>query len=710
VVDYQALVEQQSSFEAVAAYTRALATLTSSDVADRVPLARVTPGFFDLLGIDVLAGREALDEDGVPGARPTIVVTPGFADRYLGVAESSADAIDDLVTLDGVDYRVVGVIPDDHGPIGSTVGAFPTLQLDAPERKGPFGLSVFGRLAVDPAVAEAELRAINDRLFPLWADSYQDEAASWGMMDLEVLLMGDTDRLVVALMSSVALLLFMATTNAANLLVARVAGRRRELAVRVAVGASRARVMGYLLTESAILALGGMAVGLAVSWGAIEVMPGLASGYIPRLAEVGFNGPVIVFAGLLSLGSGALFGLISALSGSAGDIGANLRAGGRASSRSMTHQRAQRTLVITQLAVAVPLLVGAGVLVSSFVRLSGVDPGFDAQQVVSVRVTLAESRYPDRASRQLFWDQLVERMESAPGVTSLGVASGRPPLEVAMINNFDLEDRPTAPDAAEPAVPWLYADNGYFETLDLKLTAGRLFNPSDLLDGPPVVIVDEAWADRFFPGEEVVGRRMVSGGCTTCPLTTVIGVIETVPYLGIRRIDEGAVYSPGARAGLTNPVLHIRTAGDPLTVAPIVREEIRLLDSTIPLSGFTTGDDLLSNSLTQPRQLSLLLGAFSALGKGDIAVRLALGGAPSDVLRSVIQQGVGIAMIGLVIGVAGALTFTRVLSGFLFEVTPNDPLTLVAVSALLLGVSIVACGLPGRRAHRIDPATALREE
>ena len=730
VADYQTLVEGQTSFGQVAAYSRGVATVTSADMADRIDLARVTPGFFDLMGIDLAAGREAMEEDAIPGAERTVVVTAGFAGRYLSAPEPLlGSALGMTVTLDGADYRVVGVLPDEHGPLGRSAEAFPTLQLEPPPRKGPFFLSVFGRLESDPSVAAEEMRGLNQRMFPIWADTYQDEGASWGVTSLESLLLGETDRLLLALMGSVGLLLLMATANAANLLLARVGGRRRELAVRVAVGASRARVVGYLLAESAILAGGGMAVGLVLAWGAIEIMPTFASGYVPRLQEVTLSGTVLAFAAVLAAGSGALFGIISSLGGSTGDLGVALRSGGRSQSVSAGRQRTQRLLVVGQLAVAVPLLAGAGLLGSSFAKLSAVDPGFETEGLMNVRVPLASGRYPDGAARQAFWDEAVARLTAIPSVRTVGIGSGLPPIQIEMINNFNLEDRPTPPGVSEPAVPWAIVDNGYLHTLGIPLLQGRMFEPSDLDTDASVVLVDEAWATRFFPGEEVLGRRMVQGGCTTCPLTTVVGVVGTVPYLGLQRADEGAVYGHGARTYLSNPYLHVRTTGDPTDVMPLVRAEFRELDSAIPLTQFSFGGELLNESLAQPRQLSLLLTSFSLIAlvlavvglygimaysvqqrRGDIAIRLALGGAPSDVLRMILRQGLRMVSVGLVIGLLGSLAFTRVLSDLLYEVEPNDPMTLLGVAALLLGVSVLACGIPGRRAVRIDPAGALREE
>jgi putative ABC transport system permease protein len=733
VVDFQALEEEQTSFDAVAAYSYDEHTLTTEYMAERVTVASVTPGYLELMGIDPAVGRPPRQEEGDPAAAPTIVITPGFASRYLGAATpGAADALGQTVKLDGVDYQVIGVIPDDFGPLASWAEAFTTLRLEPPPRKGPFFLSAFGRLrdAADPAVAAEELRVINARIFPLWADSYQDQGTSWGMQPLGERLQGDVGGLLFVLMGSVGLLLLTATANAANLLLARVGGRRRELAVRAALGASRGRIVGLLLTETTLLAVGGVAVGLLGAHWAMGVLPAVASGYIPRLSELSLSGPVLGFAVALAVGSGLLFGLISAFQGSDGELGSALRAGGRTATQSQGQQRAQTALVVGQLALAVPLLAGAGLLVSSFANMYRVNLGFDADRLVSVHVPLDGNEYPDPTARAFFWDEALDQITAIPGVLSVGVGSGRPPADVSMTNNFNLEDKPTPPGSVEPSVPWVLADNGYFQAMGIPHLAGRLFEPSDLDDeAPPVILVDEAWARRFFPGEEVLGRRLVSGGCTTCPLTTVVGVVGTVPYGGVLTTDEGAVYSPGGREILSNPTLHVRAAGDPAQLIPQIRQEIRGIDPTIPLADFATGETLLEESLSRPRHLSLLLGSFSTVAlilavvglygimaysvhtrRGDIAIRLALGGSPGGVLRMVIGQGMAMVLMGLVLGVAGALAFTRVLSDLLFGVEPNDPLTIAAVAVLLASVSLVACALPGRRAVRVNPVDALRQE
>ena len=303
VVDFQALEAQQTSFEAVAAYAVGDQTFTDGEVVESIPVRFVTPGYFGVLGITPAEGRSFRTEDGLPDAEATVIVTHGFAERQLG---GGGEAVGAVIRLDGMDTRVVGVLPSEFGPLGKSAQAFPALQLSPPTRKGPFFLRVLGRRRpeVEPEVAVQELRAINRRLFPLWAGSYQDERTSWGMKSLADVLSGGVTGMLMALLGAVGFVLIIATSNAANLLLARVGGRRAELAVRAALGASRPQIVGHLLTESLLLALGGVAVGIVMANIAIGVLPAVASSYIPRLDEVSLTGPVLAFAGLAALASG----------------------------------------------------------------------------------------------------------------------------------------------------------------------------------------------------------------------------------------------------------------------------------------------------------------------------------------------------------------------------------------------------------------------
>jgi putative ABC transport system permease protein len=376
-----------------------------------------------------------------------------------------------------------------------------------------------------------------------------------------------------------------------------------------------------------------------------------------------------------------------------------------------------------------PLLAGAILLLGSFVRLQRVDPGFDADHLLSMFVMLSPTTHPDRASRTRFWEPALERLEALPGVSRAALANERPPTDVNNVNNFQLEDRPTPPGEPERLAAWVVVGASYFEVMGIPLLEGRGFEPSDLDDEAlPVILVDEAWARRNYPGESPVGRRLYSGGQTTGPRATIVGVVGTVPYEGIGASERGAMYQVVSNR-FAEAWLLLRTAGDPHDVAPLVREELRGLDPTAPVVMMATGEELLRESLTRPRHLSLLLGLFSAValglavvgiygitsysvqqGRADIAVRLALGGAPGSVLGRTLWEGMRVSLAGLAVGFAASLLLTGALSGLLYGVAPRDPAALAAAATVLLGVSAVACLLPALRAVRVDPASTLREE
>jgi predicted permease len=746
--DWQALKAQQTSFRDMGAYGRTQRTLLTPDGAALLSTLEVTPGLLDVWGVRPLQGRLAAEADGTPDAPPTVLVTLGFAQRSLGAGRDGGGAVGSTLNLDGEAYEVVGVLPADLGPLARSVEVVPTLRLQPPSRKGPFFLRPFGRLrdGVAPESAHAELRTLNERLFPVWADSYQDRSASWGLQPVPEAVRGDVGTLLAVLMAAVGIVFLIALANAANLLVARVNARSRELAVRSALGASRGRIWGHLFTESLLLAAGGVGVGLAVSRWGVATLPVVASSYLQRADEAAVSGHVVLFALALSAVSALLFSAAPALRGDrADDLASELRAGGRGTTGGGARQGLQRVLVMAQIALVVPLLAGAFLLLQSFVRLQQVDPGFDVERIVSMRVSLSPATHPGYLDRRRFWDDALARIEALPGVQGAALASERPPDDVNDVNNFDLEDRPTAPGEPIRLAAWVYAGPGFFDVMGIPLLEGRGFQPADLdADAPPVLVADEAWVRRNYPGERAVGRRMYSGGQTSGPRATVVGVVGSVPYQGVGVSDLGALYAPSDN-GFGQPWLLVRTSGDAAAgvatyrdaaagvathrVAAAVQAELRRLDPTAPITRLATGEALLQDALTRPRHLTLMAGIFSAVAlalsvvgiygvtsyavqrrRGDIAVRLALGGDPGAVLGMTLWNGMRLAVVGLAVGVAAALLVTRALSSLLYQVAPTDPVALAGAGLLLLGVSTVATLVPALAVIRVDPATVLREE
>lgn len=730
VVDYQALEDQQSRFEGIAAYRNTSVTFHRDDVAERVEAQLVTPGYFELLGIEPRLGRTLEPAEGVAGAARSALVSHGFWYRQLG---ADPRAVGRPISLDGRDYTVVGVLPPDTGPLQEGREVFPALQLEPPSRRGPFFLRVIARLApgADRTAAEAEISAINQRLFPIWRDSHPEAGIDFRIEALQEYVVGDAGTPLVILLGAVALVWLIAATNAANLLIARGARRRRELAVRSALGASRGRLLRHLLVESALLAAGGAGLGLALAAVAVRVLSVAGPRVLPRAAELGLGGPVLGFTAAVTAASLVLFGLIPALRVIGAGWEPALPAAGRTGTANRRTQRVRRLLVASQFAVAVPLLVGAGLLMASFLRLQRVSPGFPAERLLTVQLPLSNAAYPDPESQQAFWRRALERAAALPGVMAVGAGVGRPPSEFPFDNNFNLEDRPTPPGDAEPHCPWTVVTPGYFNALGIPLLRGRLFDSRDGPDAPVAVVVDRNWAQRFFPGEEAVGRRLTSGGCNLpeCPRLTVVGVAGDVKYAGLEDPGQGVVYLVDRQQPMAAGYLFVRTAAEPLALLPALRSAIRELDPALPLTRVATMEELLRDDLAAPRNfltliagfaiMALLLAAVGIYGvmsffvqqhAREIGIRIAVGCERGSVLALVVGRGLTVAALGLAAGLAGALALTRFLSSQLFEVSPTDAPTYALVVAGLAATALAACLIPAWRAARLDPVATLRVE
>jgi putative ABC transport system permease protein len=711
-------------------------TYTDGATAERLRGRQVSWTYFDTLGIAPVLGRTFTAADGKPGAPPAVILSHQFWRQRLGGA---TDAVGRTVRLDSVDYAVVGVLPRVTGPLETGQDYFVAAQWDTPRRKGPFLIATIGRLP-DPAKAEAaaaELRAINTRIFPIWKASYQDEKATWGLMDLKSSVAGQFRGIARLALGAVALVWLIACVNASNLLVARVTSRRRELAVRAALGASRARVIRYLFAESAVLAIAAAALGLALAWTGIALARTAGAAYIPRAAEIVLGGRTLIVLASVTLFSGLLFGLIPAVHGAGGPVGEGLRSIGRSSTGSAAVRRLRGVLVASQFAIATPLLVIAGLLIVSLMRLGRVDLGFDSHNVLTGAVMLPASQYRDDAKVLTFWERLRAEAAAVPGVTGVAYTDSRPPSDAGNQNNFDLEDFPSG-NGGQPVTTWVEVTPEYFRVFGLRLIEGRLLDARDTaMTSDSVVVVDQAWARRFFPGQSVIGKRLKGGGCSTCDWTTVVGVVTSVKYDGLNAPDQGIVYTAmnergeglaGSSSGRTR-YLVVRTAAAPTAIVPQVRKVLRNLDPDVPFSRVATIDELVDTSLDQPRGLSMLVGALAVVALAlsivgiygvmahyvqqqakDISIRLALGGSARGVLALMVRRGMTLVAWGVGTGVAAAAVFSRLLTTMLFGVSPGDPMTFAAVTALMLAGALVACGIPAARAVAIEPAEVLRTD
>lgn len=735
VADFQALESQQTQFELVAGYTERSVAWSDGATAEKLRARSVSWRYFGLLGLPPALGRDFIEADGKPGAPRTAIVSHRFWTERLG---GGADAVGRTVRFDGVPYTVVGVLPARLGPLEHGIEVFTAAQWAPPPRRGPFFIITLGRLKPGAARAAAEeLRAINQRIFPLWQSSYADRRATWSMMDLKTQVVGNAKAPAGLALGAVALVWLIACANASNLLVARVVSRRRELAVRSALGATRERVVRHLLAESAILAIGAAGLGAALAAFGTRLLRALGESYNPRAAEISMSGGSIALLVGLAAVSALLFGLAPAVHGTKGAPAAEALQGfGRTATGGLAARRLRRLLVATQFAVATPLLVAAGLLLASLHRLERVDLGFDPRNLLSGSIYLPEAPYPEAGKVAAFWDELERRVAELPGIVAVAFADGRPPDDVGNFNNFDLEDFPTRPGESEPVTPWVQVTPAYFRLLGVPLLEGRTFDDRDGGEGNVIAaVVDRAWERRFFRDGTAVGKRFHEGGCRECPWTTVVGVVGTVKYAGLGQPDEGSVYWPmPGRATKPNTDsmvrfrdLLVRTKSDSASLAPAVVRVLHDLDPSIPISNVATQEELVASSVQGSKSLSLLVGGLalaalllSVIGiygvmayfveqhEREVGIRLALGGSRRAVLGLIVGQGMRVAGAGVVVGLMAAFLTTRLVASLLFGIGASDAPTFVGVGALLALAALLACLIPAARAAAVPPAAVLR--
>ena len=725
VADYRAIDEQQTTFSHLAAYETHTLTVTGRVTPVRVTARNVTWAYFATLGLVPAHGRLFDKSDDEPGRRIVVL------SHELWTTEWGADpsVVGRVVPVDGVGHTVVGVAAADAGPVDRGIALFRPVQWGPPARRGPFFLRAIARLrpGVTQTAALEELRAIYRRTFAGPQPSSTDTDPGFGLRDLKSRAVGDVASTLVFVVAAVGCVLLVACANAVNLLLARATRRGRELTIRTALGASRRRILQYLTAETALLTVGAAAVGLLIASGTLRLIHAYGGDYIPRVDEIRLGSPAVAWLALLSLGSAVLIGAVPAIHSARLAAYRQLQSGGRSVTDSPAARRVRRGLVAVEFAIATPLIVAAALVLETLERLRDVPVGVDSAQVLTASIALPQGSYPDATAMGAFWNRTLERLAVIPGVDAVSFADSRPPSEVAQENDIDLEDRPTPAGLIPPTSPWVGATPGFFRTVGLGLQEGRLLDDRDFLpNAPDVVVVDRAWATRFFPNETAVGRRFHSGGCHTCEWTTVVGVVGTVKYLGLDAPDQGTVYWTLNERERDRYVL-LRSARPAALIEPL-RQAIRELDPNLAVARLATVDQLVSDSLATPRYLSVLaatLGAavltLSLVGiygvmtyfvqqqRRDIGIRLALGGDPFHVGRRVVTSGLLVVATGVVAGAGASFLTADILSGVLFGVSPRDPVTMAAVPSLLIVAALVACVLPARRAARVNPVEVLRE-
>jgi predicted permease len=727
------------SFEQLAAYNESDMTLTGSGDPLHVRGVLVSAGFFEALGIQPELGRFFRPEEEKPGQHVAILSDHLWRSRFSADPSLVGKGID----LGGRAYTVVGVMPAGFQfPIEANAidlwTSFSRLEeVDNPgdtpmtAQRGAHFLSIVGRLkpGVSPEQARTELTGIMSSLAREYPDTNTNFAQAYVRPELEYLT-GDTRQPLWILLAAVGFVLLIACANTANLLLARSTGRIKEIALRAALGATRARILRQLVTEAVLLAAAGAALGLLFSSFATTAVAHLYPSNLPRVQQVGIDYRVALFTIAVTLLSALVFGLAPALQVVRPHLESALKEGGRSGTSSVQHARLRSLLVITETALGVVLLVGAGLLIRSFQRLQNVNPGFDPNRVLALHFDLP-SRYTSNESQDEFVRNLFDRLRTQPAVKA---AAGIIPLPLSGDNmsvSFDIQGK-NIPKRSQPVARLFVATDGYFETMRIPLLRGRTFAETDVRKATPVIVVSQSFAQKYFPGEDAVGKQIQPGagdGPGPTPWRQIVGVVGDVHSIALNQAPEPAFYIPILQLAWGGPTILVRSSADSAVIVPEVREVMRQMDPQIPLYDVRTLDDYIALSVGREKFQTILLGIFAGLAlmltaiglygviaysvvqrTQEIGIRMALGASAHSVLLMVLRYAAVLAVTGIAAGLLGALLLTRFMTSMLFGVYARDPLTIAAVCVGLAAVALVAGYIPARRATKVDPMVALRCE
>jgi len=732
----QFVTERQQSYTGVAECTFEIFSLTGHGQPEQILSARVSSGFFDLLGVPPLLGRAFRPEEDRPGGKPVVVISYEFWTRIFA---RNRDAIGRTLDLNSDAYTIIGVLPPrfNFPLVGVNVDLWAPRVFDlsyvTPARVaagGPY-FHLIGRLkpGVSRQHAQAEAAVLYQqyrRDKPGAYDATLDLQMSIG--DLQDRIVSNLRPLLLILSAAVGLVLLIACANVASLLLARSLGRKKEFAVRTALGAPRRVLIRQLLAESVLLSLLSGGVGVLLGLAGTRFLSTLSTETFPQIATVqsglDMDGRVLLFTLVISIASGVLFGLTPSLQLSKPDLHSMLRDEGRGSSANRSRSRARRLLVVGQVALSMVLLVGSGLLVRSFLRLRAASPGFDPKNLLTMDITLPPAKYSTAARLTSFYDQVLERVQRIPGVESAALSTALP-AEPNHQTPVLFEGQPPLVLGKRPIVFIQQLSPDYAKTLHVPLLAGRVFSAHDDAKAPRAAILNQSAAEQFFAGQDPVGKRVWIG---TLPNPfQVVGVLADVKNAGLALPPQAEVFLPLPQLVSTYMCLSLRTRLDPHGVIAAVRREIAAVDPDQPLTRVQSGDELLESASAQPRFIMLLIGLFAAtafllaaLGiygviaysvaqrTGELGIRIALGAAGRDIFRLVVGDGLSLTLIGIAIGLAASLTLTRLLSSLLYDTSATDPVTFALCAVLFTAVAALASYLPARRATRVDPAATLR--
>jgi putative ABC transport system permease protein len=741
--EFDDLSRDLASFQALGAWAAGGVNLSGGGAQEpmRVNATQVTGGLMGALGAAPLYGRAIAPADDQPGIPRVVVLSFSL---FQGIFGGDRDVIGRTVQVNGGNATVVGVMPPEFrfppGEADPTELWYPAqLGPPNPERRGSHYLYVLGRLknGVSLEQARQELdRYVNTKGETAGHSSHQfnpktHTLAAHGLHD-EVA--GPVRRAVWMLLGAVGFVLLIACVNAASLLLARAEARQREIAVRQAIGAGTGRLLRQFLTEGVVLAGAGAIAGVVLAASGLQLLISAGAASIPRATEIGLNGPVLLMTVAITLVTGVMFGFAPLLHLTSKDVHESLKATAGRSTAGTRSAWFRNGMVVTELALALVLLIGTGLMVRAFWKLLSVDTGFDSANVITMRIVLPASNYADKAKATAFWQALEQRVRSLPGIEAVAVADDLAPS--MQLNSEDTEIENFVRTEGGPnqnSDYWTFVGHQYFDVLKIRLIEGRTFDERDGTGSNPVVVVSKTMAETFWPGQSAIGRR-VRPTFGSGPWFTVVGVVNDVKNAGLDKPSGTELYFPqaqfsGTQFALRGVTLLARTKGDPLAAASGIRSQIREMDAALPVSRVRSMDQVLETAQARPRFLTLLLSIFSFVAIGlaavgvygvisysvarrtsEFGIRLALGAGSGDLLGRVLREGLVLGAIGLAIGVGGALLLTRFLKELLFGISAVDPLTFAAMGAALLAVTALACLAPARRATKVDPIIALRNE
>jgi putative ABC transport system permease protein len=720
--------ENNTVFESLSLRQDVAMNLTDDGEPESVNGLGMSASGLQILRARLLLGRIFTPDEDQPGKDKVVVLTQGFWQRRFG---GDTNIVGRAIELAGESYTVIGILPQRFLPWDKAEFVVPTTiaPKDANER-GADWLQVIGRLKPGVSVehGQAEMNALAARLRPLYPVSRKD----WGvtLVPLNEQVTGDIKPTLLVLLGAVGFVFLIACANVANLLLARASGRQGEIAIRIALGASRGRLVRQLLVESVLLSLLGAVLGLVMAFWGVSAIRHLTWVNLPRANDVSLDLRVLGFALVVSLLAALGFGIVPALQASHPNLSTTLKDAGRSSGMD-ARNRVRSALVISEVALALVLLTGAGLLLNSFFRLSNVPAGINPEHALTMQVTLSDKKYPNRENRAAFFERVLERIGNLPGVEADGEIGNLPLAGNAAMTSFSVIGRAGQPEEGYDT-DFDFSTPGYFRAIGTPLVKGRLFDPRDKIGAPRVVIINQAFARAYFPNEDPVGQRIhlevftkkIDEGWE------IVGVVGDVRQRALGLPPHPTIYRPTAFSFFGGGgYLVVRTAGAPSAMAESVRKAIREVDPSQPVAYVRTMEEVIATSLASRRFILTVLGGFAAaalllaaiglygviayyvsLRTREIGIRMALGATRGHAIAVVLRQGMGLVGLGVLLGMAGSLALARVLGNMLYEIKPTDPLTLSAVSLLLIGVGLLACLLPARRAALVDPIVALRHE